>query len=223
MVAVDFIFGCQTRETKLFTTQVENGIMGLSMSQKTLIPQLKHQGIIERNAFSICFNQTGGLLTVGGQDPALNPRRLPVGFTPLLTTRLRRVDQFFIVRVQEVFVGQRSLGRAAADLFNVRPGCVLDSGTSDTYLPKRLGHMFLEAWREEGVTWPFAVRTVQLSREELERLPSITIVFSSGARLEIKPTSYMELSSTKGVYVPRIYLTEERGAILGKSIPLLLG
>jgi hypothetical protein len=40
-LAMPFVFGCQTFETGLFRTQLENGIMGLSNQELTLVPKLK--------------------------------------------------------------------------------------------------------------------------------------------------------------------------------------
>lgn len=40
-MAMPFVFGCQTYETGLFRTQLENGIMGLANLDNTIVPQLK--------------------------------------------------------------------------------------------------------------------------------------------------------------------------------------
>lgn len=40
-LGMPFVFGCQSYETGLFRTQLENGIMGLSNQDLTLVPKLK--------------------------------------------------------------------------------------------------------------------------------------------------------------------------------------
>lgn len=44
-LGMPFVFGCQTYETGLFRTQLENGIMGLSFQDLTIVPKLKVCGV----------------------------------------------------------------------------------------------------------------------------------------------------------------------------------
>lgn len=46
-LGMPFVFGCQTYETGLFRTQLENGIMGLSNQDLTLVPKLKVRSLIK--------------------------------------------------------------------------------------------------------------------------------------------------------------------------------
>jgi Xylanase inhibitor N-terminal len=58
--AVDFMFGCISSQTGLFNTQLADGIMGMSASEYTLVWQLKQAGLLEKEAFSLCFHEKGG-------------------------------------------------------------------------------------------------------------------------------------------------------------------
>eukprot|EP00923_Selenidium_pygospionis_P054655 GHVN01095237.1.p1 GENE.GHVN01095237.1~~GHVN01095237.1.p1 ORF type:complete len:324 (-),score=18.79 GHVN01095237.1:412-1383(-) len=74
-VPYDYI-GCHTRETKLFTTQKANGIMGVSYPkggrQTTIMDVLFGDGAINTAVFAICLADDGGLLSVGGFESTIH-------------------------------------------------------------------------------------------------------------------------------------------------------
>lgn len=70
-LSMPFVFGCQTYETGLFRTQLENGIMGLSFQDLTIVPKLKEAGKIQERVFSLCFTEDGGSMRIGGCVPWL--------------------------------------------------------------------------------------------------------------------------------------------------------
>lgn len=67
-LSMPFVFGCQTYETGLFRTQLENGIMGLSFQDLTIVPKLKEAGKIDATVFSLCFTEEGGSMRLGTWD-----------------------------------------------------------------------------------------------------------------------------------------------------------
>jgi len=64
-LSMPFVFGCQTYETGLFRTQLENGIMGLSFQDLTIVPKLKEAGKIDATVFSLCLTEEGGSMRLG--------------------------------------------------------------------------------------------------------------------------------------------------------------
>jgi hypothetical protein len=62
-------FGCHTRETGLFRTQDSaDGVLGLSQGPLSVIRALVQSGAVDRNVFSLCFSDSGGMLALGGAN-----------------------------------------------------------------------------------------------------------------------------------------------------------
>jgi hypothetical protein len=62
-------FGCHTRETGLFRTQDSaDGVLGLSQGPLSVIRALVQGGAVDRNVFSLCFSDSGGVLALGGAN-----------------------------------------------------------------------------------------------------------------------------------------------------------
>ena len=80
------------------------------------------------------------------------------------------------------------------------------------YLPKRAADQFKKAW--EGIVGrKYANTKMELDAATIKKLPTVSFVFEDGVTVDVLPSAYMERSGSK--YVPRIYLTEGSGAVLG--------
>jgi len=202
--SVDFTFGCQFYETGLFRTQKADGIMGMSSNSGTLVPKLQDAGKIKHRAFSLCFRIGGGNFAIGGATTAHHKE--PMTFAPL-----SKVNGWFTVKLNDVLIGGDSIGVKAA-VWNTGKGTIVDSGTTDTYLPKRAADQFKKAW--EGIVGrKYANTKMELDAATIKKLPTVSFVFEDGVTVDVLPSAYMERSGSK--YVPRIYLTEGSGAVLG--------
>jgi len=177
--SIRFMFGCQTRMSGLFVTQLADGIIGMSAHSATLPKQLYDAGRMEHNLFALCFRRElgtskrgvhAGSMTLGGVSTALDNG-------PVVYAKNWARSGWYTIRVQNIFV-QRShkIVRVPVDrtAINSGKGVIVDSGTTDTYLNKQVAREFGKAWRQvTGKSYSHS--PLSLTREQVQELPTILI------------------------------------------------
>jgi hypothetical protein len=259
--SVKFEFGCQDSETGLFRTQNVDGIMGLSAAEETLPYQLHNQHVTDTKAFSLCFRVDGGLVSFGGYQESILHHAKPSasalsGSTPSLPppppslsyVKLIKSHGWFTVKLIDISLAMmkypsptnaeapivwseiKSIGGPLSKCNNGK-GTIIDSGTTDTYLPSALHSYFTTLFKQMSANKANYKNEIMRfhSEEEMNRiLPTVIYRFAASGGsdengndeavvdIEVLPESYMEKVG-KGKYIPRIYLTESIGAVLGAN------
>jgi len=240
-MAVPYVFGCQTSEKGLFRKQYADGILGLAIHESSLVQALYDARSINRLAFSLCLTKAGGSLSAGGI--ATEERHLePIRFTPI-----SRDHGWFALTVEQVLLGSVCLAGCktkdesssftldhedtALRAFHGGKGTILDSGTTDTYLPQAIAEKFQKSWKSLTGGLQYSRRRYKYSYAEYEKLPSLTFKFENNVTLTVQPDSYMESVSASKILsrdpwegtielVNRIYIDEPTGAVLGANTML---
>lgn len=184
--AIPFMFGCQTTESGLFVTQLADGIMGMSAHESTLPKKLYDLGKIDHNMFTMCFSRklgtskrgvTAGVMTMGGVDERIHT-------SPMVYAKNMATMGWFTVFVRNVYIQssdpsldhEERVTRIPIDIsaVNSGKGVIVDSGTTDTYLHKKLAKSFGKIWKE--VTGKdYHHRPISLTDEQLNQLPTVIV------------------------------------------------
>lgn len=207
-LGTDFVFGCQTYETGLFRTQKADGIMGMSMHSQTLLPTMRAAGKVDHSAFSLCFMYGGGTMALGGANERMH--KVQMRFTPLAKS-----SGWFTVRLVDIRLDGHSIA-VPSSVYASGKGTIIDSGTTDTYLPRRAAERFKQVWGEiMGPVPKYANMKLSYSSGDVLKFPTLTFVFDNDVEVHVKPSAYIEQAS--GKYIPRVYLTEASGTVLGAN------
>lgn len=216
MLRLPFSFGCQDQESGLFRTQHIDGIMGLSAHDDTLPFRLFAANKTSSRAFSICLSPKQGQLALGGINPLVESSSWK--FIKLIKDR-----GWFTVKLLGLYFKDKDgkLHHVDVDLShgNKAKGTIIDSGTTDTYLPS--------AWKDK-VSRKFheisgqniGKSLVTISKTKYNDLPTIVYRFEGKNQLpvdiECAPSSYVDQIKSD-VYSFRVYLTESSGVVLGSN------
>lgn len=158
-------FGCQTRLTGFFKTQLADGIMGMEMSSSSIWKQMYKQGVLEEKSFALCLSHQptssregteAGVLTLGGVDTKLHATNMvyanQLNDKGWFVVRLKRLflrthggEHVQVPKQDEEFVKYLEVDVSEEDLNS--GNVVLDSGTTDTYLSSRIYRDFNKAWK----------------------------------------------------------------------------
>ena len=238
--SVDFQFGCQDSETGLFRTQNVDGIMGMSASEDTLPHILYAQKLTVSKIFSMCFSIGGGILTLGGVDQSIHNENAVIKYAKLM-----KAKGWYTVRLLDIMMRAAPPSRHHGNIknknlsinatqeqltlsinsnpnnLNGKKGVIVDSGTTDTYLPSTLRSNFEDLFKKISDGQIYTNNNIILKRHQVDLLPTIVyrLESSEGTYVDIEspPSSYAEDLGNEN-FAFRIYLTESSGAVLGANV-----
>lgn len=180
-------FGCQTRLTGLFITQLADGIMGLDKADASFVKQMHKAGIVPTESFSLCYSRQdivdpdgteSGAFTLGGSDERL--RKSPQVWTGGTGDR-----GFYRVKIKALYLRAGSGGPSAkatdsnaelipVDISSLYGQVIVDSGTTDSYFSRSIAKSFMSAFQQlSGRT--YGHRKEILTMEEINAMPTILI------------------------------------------------
>lgn len=258
---IPFMFGCQMSENGLFVTQLADGIMGMSAHDMTITKQLYDLKKIPDKLFSLCFRRelgtsrkgvTAGFMTLGGMDTRMDS-------SPLIFAKNTATSGWFTVYVKNILIraggGQSATSKIEdsqhilkipldLNAVNSGKGVIVDSGTTDTYLHKKLSKSFVSVWKQVTKT-EYNHKGIALTDDQVRRLPTILVQCQSfdysadhtlgppndvigyagsldstspyDLLIAIPASNYMEYSPTTNLYTSRLYFTETQGGVLGAN------
>jgi hypothetical protein len=240
-----FEFGCQDYENGLFRTQVVDGIMGLSASDETLPFQLYRQQKMANKLFALCFRGGGGVMTLGGVDTSLHRYSVPsqrvsssfhllsrkIAGSSMVDSQLEYVklvkpSGWFTVHLLDILLlppGNQAAKSIGGPIFKSLggKGTIVDSGTTDTYLPYNLAPAFKALFSSLTGGIAYENKLIKLTDRKYASLPTIVyrLEGATGGQVDIHqpPRSYLERHGDGDSYTPRVYLTEGTGAVLGAN------
>ena len=187
--------------------------MGLSANSHTLLPQMRSQRKSASQAFSLCLTKGGGIMTIGGADAAMNDE--PMVLVPTMPSM--HGQGWYTVHLDFISVGGSRL-EVPDSAYTGGKGVIVDTGTTDTYLPRKVAGQFTKAWKER-VGRDYAIAKMTFTDEQFAQLPVVSFAFKDvngkPAVIEMPPDAYMEKSAEQ--FIPRIYLTGEQGVVLGAN------
>jgi hypothetical protein len=252
--AFNHTFACIETTTGLFRTQMADGIMGMDNRPESFWRQAYDHQIIDKKVFALCLSRKAdptkqgteaGALTMGGFDKRLHT-------SPMVYSKLDPSAEF-TVNLRKIYLRAGGGGDSVQasdpnlsiqaldvneDVYDQYSEVLLDSGTTDTYLPIGFQDAFKSLWKQFSGRDYNHERMFIAEQELNDNFPTILIQLDGNVELNselaldnssnfpglagdldpenpydiiiaIPPSHYMQ-KDAYGSYVARFYV-DERG------------
>ena len=125
---IEIPIGCTLSENHLFYKQEVNGIMGLSNNEYNFVNILYKLGRINKNIFSLCFAQLGGVFNIGEINHDIH--KTNITYIPILTEK----NKYYKININYIYINDKKL-EAYSEEDNI---FILDSGSTISYFNNKL-------------------------------------------------------------------------------------
>ena len=188
------VFGCQTEAKGWYSSQVHDGIAGLSSARTSFVNQMVFQDKLKYPRFTMCFEKgtTDGIVTLGG----FNPRTLdsPMVYVQNIETEGSTGFKVFVRNVYLRKGGGQSVTSDGdgissklvkldfnADQFNAgNQGTIIDSGLPLLVMDEGIQESFLAEWKQITGS-DFSFGKMRLTESDILSLP--TLIFQIKVRV----------------------------------------
>jgi len=210
--AFDLVFGCQTRVTGLYLTQLADGILGMSPKAGSFWSQMFDAGKMgTAKQFSLCFSRSptverkgteAGAVTLGGTDKRFH--KTPMVFS---SGSNGGRDSSFSVHVRRIYLRRGTAGESVVssslanlnedikaldlpeDILNAG-GIIVDSGTTDTFWNPGIAEAFNQVFKEMSGGRHHSNDEISLTHDELMALPTILFQLESSEEVNAGMDAY---------------------------------
>ncbi|KAF1328635.1 Aspartyl protease, partial [Globisporangium splendens] len=191
--------------------------MGLSNNDDNLVAKLYKEKKIPNKLFSLCFGYDGGSMSIGVPDTARHKGKIAYAKLGPDPTR----SHFYNVMLRDVRIGNDTIDAPAKSYSQGH--FIVDSGTTDSYLPSSMKAAFEAAFEKvTGLKYQASGAGCKgYTDEDLDALPNIQIVLEAedggDLVLEVTPDQYL-IQESGGHYCASVFLTEFSGGVIGANI-----
>ena len=125
---IEIPIGCTLSENNLFYKQEVNGIMGLNNNEFNFVEILYKLGRIEKNIFSLCFAQLGGVFTLGEINYKFHKSNIT--YIPIRSEK----NKYYKIQINSIFINDEKLENYSSEENNF----LLDSGATISYFNNKI-------------------------------------------------------------------------------------
>ncbi|GMH87024.1 hypothetical protein TrST_g1507 [Triparma strigata] len=201
---------CITEQTGMFEDQPEDGLLGLARGAD-LLQSFGSSESSSPPSYRLCMTPVGGYIDFepSDSDSGSDSDKLDAPHSQLI----KNTNDYYSVKIDHIALGGVLL-QCNKVYYNRGKGTILDTGTTDIYLPRDCRASFEKIWRDLTER-AFHNDEAYYDYAEFEMLPSLVFYVAGGTEFTVHPSSYMEGTDTLGHFTCRIYLDEQYGIIVG--------